>query len=42
MRLVEEELKDFKHKCSDLKAQLEKEKAEVLAAQVPLTLDDVV
>lgn len=38
MREIEEELKNLKQKCSDLEAQLEKEKAEVLAARAPLSL----
>ncbi|XP_010507510.1 PREDICTED: MATH domain and coiled-coil domain-containing protein At3g58250-like [Camelina sativa] len=37
---IEQELKDLKLKCSDLEAQLEKEKAEVLAAIAPLLLSD--
>lgn len=39
---LEEELKDFRQKCSDLEALLEKEKAKVLAARASLTLDDFV
>ncbi|CAH8366908.1 unnamed protein product [Eruca vesicaria subsp. sativa] len=40
IRKTEEKLKDLKHKCSDLEAQLETEKAEVLAASAPLFLSD--
>ncbi|KAF8061051.1 hypothetical protein N665_1213s0007 [Sinapis alba] len=38
---IEEELKDLKHKCSDLEAQLEKEKLELSAAKAPISFDDV-
>ncbi|KAF8061049.1 hypothetical protein N665_1213s0005 [Sinapis alba] len=38
---IEEELKDLKHKCSDLEAQLEKEKRELSAAKAPISFDDV-
>ncbi|CAN7135103.1 unnamed protein product [Brassica rapa subsp. narinosa] len=37
---TEEKLKDLKQKCLDLEAQLETEKAEVLAASAPLLLSD--
>lgn len=39
---LEEELKDFKQKCLDMEAMLEKEKAKVLAARASLTFDDVI
>ncbi|ANM63713.1 TRAF-like family protein [Arabidopsis thaliana] len=39
---LEEELKEFKQKCLDREALLEKEKAKVLAARASLTLDDFV
>ncbi|KAL9832783.1 MATH domain and coiled-coil domain-containing protein [Arabidopsis thaliana] len=39
---LEEELKEFKQKCLDREAMLEKEKAKVLTARAPLTLDDVI
>ncbi|KAL1225751.1 MATH domain and coiled-coil domain-containing protein [Cardamine amara subsp. amara] len=42
MQELKEELKDFKQKCLDLEALLEKEKLELLAARSPLSLDDVV
>ncbi|KAL1225762.1 MATH domain and coiled-coil domain-containing protein [Cardamine amara subsp. amara] len=41
MQEIEEELQDLKCKCSDLEAQLEREKSEVLAAKAPLSFDDV-
>ncbi|CAF1848192.1 unnamed protein product [Brassica napus] len=37
---TEEKLKDLKQKCLDLEAQLDTEKAEVLAASAPLLLSD--
>ena len=37
---TEEKLKDLKQKCLDLEAQLDTEKAEVLAASAPLFLSD--
>ncbi|KFK35050.1 hypothetical protein AALP_AA5G228000 [Arabis alpina] len=39
---LELELKDFKQKCLNIEAQLEKETAKVLAARISLTLDDFV
>ncbi|CAH8343501.1 unnamed protein product [Eruca vesicaria subsp. sativa] len=39
---IEKELKDLKHKCSDVEAQLEKEKSEALAAKTPISFDDIV
>ncbi|KAJ0255492.1 MATH domain and coiled-coil domain-containing protein [Hirschfeldia incana] len=42
MKEIEEELKDLKQKCSNLEAELEKEKADVSVARAPLSLDDVV
>lgn len=42
MQEIEEELQDLKQKCSDLEAQLEREKAEVFAAKAPLSFDDVI
>ncbi|EOA25562.1 hypothetical protein CARUB_v10018906mg [Capsella rubella] len=41
MQEVKKELKGLKQKCLDLEAQLEKEKAEVLAAKAPLSFADV-
>ncbi|KAJ4904925.1 MATH domain and coiled-coil domain-containing protein [Raphanus sativus] len=38
---IEEELKDLKQKCSDLEAQLEKEKLELSAAKAHISFDDV-
>ncbi|ESQ47309.1 hypothetical protein EUTSA_v10028109mg, partial [Eutrema salsugineum] len=40
MQKIEEDLKDLKHKCSELEAQLEKEKAELLASRATLSLSD--
>ncbi|KAG2325542.1 hypothetical protein Bca52824_008270 [Brassica carinata] len=37
---TEEKLKEMKQKCSDLEAQLETEKAKVLAESAPLLLSD--
>lgn len=42
MKEIEEELKDLKQKCSNLEAELEKEKADVSVARSPLSFDDVV
>lgn len=42
MQEIEKELKDLKQKCSNLEAQLEKEKANVSMARAPLSFDDVV
>ncbi|XP_010516473.1 PREDICTED: MATH domain and coiled-coil domain-containing protein At3g58270-like [Camelina sativa] len=42
MQEIEEELKKLKQKCSDLEAQLEKEKADVSVSKAPLSFDDVV
>ncbi|XP_010427735.1 PREDICTED: MATH domain and coiled-coil domain-containing protein At3g58270-like [Camelina sativa] len=39
---IEEDLKKLKQKCSDMEAQLEKEKADVSVARAPLSFDDVV
>ncbi|CAH8320531.1 unnamed protein product [Eruca vesicaria subsp. sativa] len=39
MQEIENELKDLKLKYSDLEAELEKEKSEVLAAEEPISLD---
>ncbi|XP_010427730.1 PREDICTED: MATH domain and coiled-coil domain-containing protein At3g58210-like [Camelina sativa] len=39
---LEGDLKEFKQKCLDIEALLEKEKAKVMAARVSLTLDDVI
>ncbi|KAG2324812.1 hypothetical protein Bca4012_039314 [Brassica carinata] len=39
---IEKELKDLKEKCSDLEAQLEKEKSEALAAKTPISFDDII
>ncbi|CAL9245931.1 unnamed protein product [Arabidopsis halleri] len=39
---IEEELKELKLKCSNLEAQLEKEKEYVSLARAPLSFDDVV
>ncbi|CAH8321302.1 unnamed protein product [Eruca vesicaria subsp. sativa] len=39
---IEEELKDLKQKCSDLEAQLEKEKLELSIAIAPISFDDVI
>ncbi|KAF2542809.1 hypothetical protein F2Q68_00030210 [Brassica cretica] len=41
-KAVEKELKDLKEKCSDLEAQLEKEKSEALAAKTPISFDDII
>lgn len=42
MQKIEEEFKDLKQKYSDLVAQMEKERAEVLAAKVPISFGDVI
>ena len=39
---IEKELKDLKQKCSDVEAQLEKEKSEALAAKAPFSFDDII
>ncbi|CAH8320498.1 unnamed protein product [Eruca vesicaria subsp. sativa] len=39
---IENELKDLKQKCSDLEAELEKEKSEVLAVKAPISFKDVI
>ncbi|KAG7561301.1 MATH/TRAF domain [Arabidopsis thaliana x Arabidopsis arenosa] len=39
---LEEGLKDYKQKCLNMEAMLEKEKAKLLAARASLTLDDVI
>lgn len=39
---LEEELQNLNKKCSDLKALLEKSKAEVAGAKTPLSFDDIV
>ncbi|KAH0885030.1 hypothetical protein HID58_061126 [Brassica napus] len=39
MQEIENELKDLKLKCSDLEAELKKEKLEVLAAKELISLD---
>jgi len=39
---IEEELKELKLKCSNLEAQLEKEKADVSVARAPFSFDDIV
>ncbi|XP_048593043.1 protein RESTRICTED TEV MOVEMENT 3-like [Brassica napus] len=39
---IEKELKNLKEKCSDLEAQLEKEKSEALAAKTPISFDDII
>ncbi|KFK35054.1 hypothetical protein AALP_AA5G228600 [Arabis alpina] len=39
---IEKELKDLKLKCSNLEAELEKEKVDVSVARAPLSFDDVV
>ncbi|KAF8114795.1 hypothetical protein N665_0034s0132 [Sinapis alba] len=39
---IEKELKDLKQKCSDVEAQLEKEKSEALAAKTPNSFDDII
>ncbi|KAG2325802.1 hypothetical protein Bca52824_008530 [Brassica carinata] len=39
---IENELKDLKLKCSDLEAELEKERLEALAAKEPISLDYVI
>ncbi|KAG7634867.1 MATH/TRAF domain [Arabidopsis suecica] len=39
---IEEELKELKLKCSNLEAQLEKEKSNVSAARAPFSFDDIV
>ncbi|KAL1201578.1 MATH domain and coiled-coil domain-containing protein [Cardamine amara subsp. amara] len=42
MQEIEEELKELKLKCSNLEAQLEKEKEDVSVARASLSFDDVV
>ncbi|KAG2324810.1 hypothetical protein Bca4012_039312 [Brassica carinata] len=39
---IETELKDLKQKCSDVEAQLEKEKSKELAAKTPISFDDII
>ncbi|KAF2569841.1 hypothetical protein F2Q68_00026166 [Brassica cretica] len=40
VREIEEDLKDLNQKCSDLEAQLEKQKLELSAAKAPISFDD--
>lgn len=39
---IEIELKDLKQKCSDVEAQLGKEKSMALAAKTPFSFDDII
>ncbi|KAJ4885053.1 MATH domain and coiled-coil domain-containing protein [Raphanus sativus] len=39
---IEIELKDLKQKCSDVDAQLGKEKSKALAAKTPISFDDII
>ncbi|CAN6803008.1 unnamed protein product [Brassica oleracea var. botrytis] len=41
VREIEEDLKDLNQKCSDLEAQLEKQKLELSAAKAPISFDDL-
>ena len=39
---IEKELKDLKQKCSDVEAQLEKEKSKALAAKTRISFDNII